>query len=106
MDDLSFKETFRSLRKQMGMTQMQIAQHYGISRRNIENWESGQNEPPSWVAKLLIADMERYISGEKVGRMVDILEHYKTASFGNAHFGGVVTIADVIDALKKLQGTV
>ena len=56
-----FKNQFKYLRKQMGMTQAQISKFYGISRRNIENWESGLNEPAAWVEKLLLADMKNHI---------------------------------------------
>ena len=60
-----FKDTFKRLRKQMGMTQLQFANFYGMSRRNIENWETGTTEPPVWSAKLLLADMEKYIEKQK-----------------------------------------
>lgn len=49
----------------MGMTQAQISKFYGISRRNIENWETGITEPPVWSAKLLLTDMEKYIEKQK-----------------------------------------
>ena len=69
LDDLSveqsvptFQEELKSLRRKLCMTQEQLASHYGMSKRNIENWESGKSHCPEWAAKLLIEDMKRLSS--------------------------------------------
>ena len=60
----TFNVRFKDLRLQLGMSQIAIAQHYGMSKRNVENWEMGLSSPPDWVGRLLLSDMERMIKAE------------------------------------------
>lgn len=65
--DYDFQNRFRALRKQLGLSQVMFAKHYGISRRNVENWEMGIAAPPEWSGKLLLAEMERQIKNNDTG---------------------------------------
>ena len=43
----------RELRKAAGMTQKAFSEYFGISKRNIENWESGTNQCPKYLIDLI-----------------------------------------------------
>ena len=45
--------TIKELRTASGMTQQAFAEYFGMSKRNVENWEGGKNTPPEWVLKLI-----------------------------------------------------
>ena len=45
--------TIKELRTACGMTQQAFADYFGMSKRNVENWEGGKNAPPDWVLKLI-----------------------------------------------------
>ncbi len=44
MDD-TFAKRFRKERKKLGLTQEELANKLGISKRTISNWETGQTKP-------------------------------------------------------------
>jgi DNA-binding XRE family transcriptional regulator len=39
----------RTARKQLGLTQAELADAYGVSRMTIVNWERGAYAVPKWV---------------------------------------------------------
>ena len=45
--------SIRELRKAAGMTQKAFSEYFGISKRNIENWESGTNQCPQYLIDLI-----------------------------------------------------
>ena len=45
--------TIKELRTFAGLTQQQFSDFYEIPKRSIENWESGQRNPPPYLLKLL-----------------------------------------------------
>lgn len=49
----------KEARKRAGMTQKEMAEFFGMPKRNIENWEGGKNDPPAWVEKLIIDKLEQ-----------------------------------------------
>ena len=49
----------REARKKAGMTQKEMADFFGMPKRNIENWEGGKNDPPGWVERLIIDKLEQ-----------------------------------------------
>lgn len=59
--DEPFGERLKALRKQLGMTQDALAKRYDMSKRNVQNWETGLREPPEWAGELLLADMRRHL---------------------------------------------
>ena len=42
---MRFREKLSFLRKQRGMTQMELAEKLGISRQAVSRWEQGMPEP-------------------------------------------------------------
>lgn len=49
----------KEARKKAGMTQKEMADFFGMPKRNIENWEGGKNDPPEWVEKLITEKLEK-----------------------------------------------
>ena len=45
--------TIKSLREASGMTQQAFADYFGISKRNIENWEGEQRKCPVYLLNLM-----------------------------------------------------
>lgn len=45
--------TIREIRLQIGMTQKQFGEYFGIPCRTIQNWEGGQRECPEYLLKLI-----------------------------------------------------
>lgn len=44
---------FRELRLSTGMSQRKFAEHYGIPRRTVEDWERGLNKCAPYLIELL-----------------------------------------------------
>ncbi len=49
-----FSDQLKAARKKIGYSQATLSTALGIPRRTIENWEAGQNQPPTWAAELLL----------------------------------------------------
>lgn len=47
-------QQIKEIRLKAGLTQKDLTTLYGIPRRTVENWNSGVNNPPDYVANLLI----------------------------------------------------
>lgn len=47
------KKTIKELRTMSGMTQKEFAEHFGIPKRNIENWEGGARKCPEYLIALI-----------------------------------------------------
>lgn len=45
--------TIKELRTASGMTQQAFADYFNISKRNIENWETGQRNAPEYLIELI-----------------------------------------------------
>ena len=48
-----------------GLSQQRMSDIMGIPRRTIENWEAGVNDPPEYVERLVIQELERLKKNEK-----------------------------------------
>ena len=48
------KETLKRIRIYLAMTQQQFADYIGVSKRTIEEWESGGRSPRDYVLDLII----------------------------------------------------
>lgn len=61
-------EHIKILRKSIGMSQREFADHLGISVRTIQDWEVGRRVPPSYVPRLLAyrVEYERVCKSQKV----------------------------------------
>lgn len=45
--------TIKEIRQRTGLSQVRFAEHYGIPRRTLEAWESGNREPAEYLLTLL-----------------------------------------------------
>lgn len=57
-DKLSVADKIRAARKKAGLTQQQLAEHYGIALRTVEAWERGLRKPPEYALPLLLRCIE------------------------------------------------
>lgn len=55
---MTWQSKIKTARMATGLSQIKLANLLQIPRRNIENWESGINEPPAWVQTLLLEKLE------------------------------------------------
>jgi transcriptional regulator with XRE-family HTH domain len=58
------KDQFTNLRKQMGLTQAELARELGVSRAAVSRWESGKRKIDSILALALECLAER-LAGKK-----------------------------------------
>lgn len=50
---------YKAARLRANLTQQSMAEELGIPKRNIGRWENNEVEPPAWVKKLLLKELER-----------------------------------------------
>lgn len=48
-------QAVRAIRAKTGLSQAKFAEKYGIPKRTVESWESGDRKPPKYVISLLEA---------------------------------------------------
>lgn len=69
MDQKKIGEFLRELRKEKGMTQEQVAEHFNIAGRTVSRWETGSNMPDigiiSEIAEFYEVDIREIINGER-----------------------------------------
>ena len=69
MDQKKIGEFLRELRKEKGMTQEQVAEHFNIAGRTVSRWETGSNMPDigiiSEIASFYEVDIREIINGER-----------------------------------------
>lgn len=51
--------TIREARLSAGLTQQRMSEVFEIPKRTIENWETDKRNPPAYVEKLVIRELER-----------------------------------------------
>lgn len=51
--------TIKDARLNAGLTQQRMSEVFEIPKRTIENWEAGKRNPPAYVEKLIIRELER-----------------------------------------------
>lgn len=51
-------------RRAAGLSKAKMSELLEIPYRTIQNWESGTNEPPAYVERLVIRELER-IAGKR-----------------------------------------
>lgn len=49
----------KKARKKAGLTQAKMSDLLEIPKRTIEDWETGKRNPPAYVEKLIIRELER-----------------------------------------------
>lgn len=69
MDQKKIGEFLRELRKEKGMTQEQVAEHFNIAGRTVSRWETGSNMPDisiiSEIADFYAVDIREIINGKR-----------------------------------------
>ena len=69
MNQKKIGEFIRELRKEKGLTQEQMAEHFNISGRTVSRWETGANMPDisiiSEIAGFFEVDIREIINGER-----------------------------------------
>lgn len=55
---MSFAEELKKARAEAGITQTQMFELIGVPRRTVQDWERGLKEPPSYVQRLLLKELE------------------------------------------------
>lgn len=99
-DKLSVADRLRTARKRAGLTQQQLAKHYGISLRTVEAWERSLRTPPEYVLNLLLRCMELDFSPEaEVVEQEKILSAPKETIFLDQH--GRPLKEPVLSAIKQ-----
>ena len=53
--------TIKEAREFARMTQQDVEDEFGIPRRSLQNWESGNRECPCYVEEWLIEKLEQYV---------------------------------------------
>lgn len=68
-------EFLKSLRKEKGLTQEQLAEHFYVSARTVSRWETGSNMPSLdmliELADFYDADIREIIGGERKSESMD-----------------------------------
>lgn len=68
MDNRKVGELIRRLRKERGMTQLQLAEQLHVSDRTVSKWECGMGAPEvslmAELSRIFQVDMENLLSGE------------------------------------------
>lgn len=74
MDQKKIGEFLRTLRKEKGLTQEQLAEKFGVSGRTVSRWETGSNMPDisiiSEIADFYEIDVRELIDGERKSKEV------------------------------------
>lgn len=75
MNQIKTGELLRKLRKEKGLTQEQLAEHIGVSRRTISRWETGNNMPDLSVlieiADFYDVDIREIFDGERKSEIMN-----------------------------------
>lgn len=75
MDQKKTGEFLKSLRKEKGLTQEQLAEHFYVSPRTVSRWETGRNMPSLdmliELADFYDADIREIIEGERKSENMD-----------------------------------
>lgn len=55
---------FKAARLALGLTEIEFAAHFGVSRRTIQNWSTGKG-PPTYIADLIELALSMQIAPPK-----------------------------------------
>ena len=75
MDQIKIGELLKSLRKEKGITQEELAERFGVNRRTVSRWESGNNLPDisllPELADFYEVDLREILDGERKNKKMD-----------------------------------
>ncbi|WP_273399649.1 helix-turn-helix domain-containing protein [Traorella massiliensis] len=75
MNQMKIGSFFKELRKEKALTQEQLAEIFGVSRRTVSRWETGSNLPDLDIliemADYFKVDLRELLDGERKGDKMD-----------------------------------
>lgn len=75
MDIIKIGRFIQTLRKEKGLTQEQLAEHFGVARRTVSRWETGSNMPDLDIlmelADFYEVDLREILNGERKNEEMD-----------------------------------
>ena len=86
MDQQKTGRFLKELRKEKGLTQEQVAEHFNVAGRTVSRWETGSNMPDLSmlveISSFYEVDIREIIDGERKSEKMDnelkeTLENYK-----------------------------
>ena len=90
MDLMKTGQFLQELRKEKGLTQEQLAEQLGVSRRTVSRWETGSNTPDLDIlielSDLYAVDLREILNGERTSeRMNEEMKEtvLQVAEYGN-----------------------
>lgn len=91
MDQAKIGKFLQALRKEKGLTQEQLAEHFFVARRTVSRWETGSNLPDLDIlvqlADFYDVDLRELLDGERKGQEMDKQTEetvLKVAEYSNA----------------------
>jgi transcriptional regulator with XRE-family HTH domain len=92
MDMMKIGKNLQELRKEKGMTQEQLAEHFNVARRTVSRWETGSNMPDldllMEISDLYQVDLREMLNGERKSEVIMNKEMEETvlqvAEYSNA----------------------
>ncbi len=75
MDMMKIGKNLQELRKEKGMTQEQLAEHFNVARRTVSRWETGSNMPDLDIliemADFYDVDLRELLDGERTEQKME-----------------------------------
>ena len=75
MDMIAIGKNLRELRREKGMTQEQLAEHFNVARRTVSRWETGSNMPDLDIliemSDFYDVDLRELLDGERTEEKMD-----------------------------------
>ncbi len=75
MDQMKIGMFFKELRKEKGLTQEQLAESFGVSRRTVSRWETGSNMPDLDIliemSDYYEVELRELLDGERKGKKME-----------------------------------
>ena len=110
MDQKKIGEFLRTLRKEKGLTQEQLAEEFNVSGRTVSRWETGSNMPDisiiSEIADFYEIDIRELIDGERKNEPVPeeetVSKIIEYADGENTHLSKKVMVSSIVGLICLL----
>lgn len=110
MDQKKIGEFLRTLRKEKGLTQEQLAEEFNVSGRTVSRWETGSNMPDisivSEIADFYEIDIRELIDGERKNEPVPeeetVSKIIEYADGENTHLSKRVMVSSIVGLICLL----
>ena len=95
----------KEARKSAGITQEEMSKRFGIPKRTIGNWETGERKPVKYVEDLIVEKIENMKSEEKnMTIMKDDLILRKEGKYWTLYLGGYsLSCGDLEDMTESIE---